>query len=248
MTNNILVLICCILFVQNSWSQIVSGKITYKVEADESMMSAILNDDKVATEVNDYLKVMFRNQVKTLPFLEYHLEFNQKESIFKKIESMTSDSGFDLNKTAKNIGVNGVYYTDLEEGESYHQENTWGQDITIKHSINELDWEITNETKTIQGYECYKATVEFIPDFGKGEVATAWFTKDLPFQFGPAFYSGLPGVILEVKQGYYTFYADNIKLTKREVKIKKPKMKNIIKYDNFKEEMEQMKRNFIQAQ
>jgi len=247
MKDKILLLLSLLFFVHSAWAQIASGKVTYKVEADESMMEEILKDDQFSDQLKSHLRIMFSNQIKTLPYLFYQIEFNSKESFFKKMESMATDSGFDLSRTAGNVGVEGTYYHSLDEDKSYHQVNTLGNDIVVINNISDLDWKITNETKTIQGYVCYKATAEFIPDFGKGEVATAWFTKDLPFQFGPAFYAGLPGLILEVKQGYYTFYADDINLSKREKKIKKPKKGRIIELNNFKEEQDRMKRSYIKA-
>lgn len=248
MNKNILFLLSFFFFVYGSWGQIASGKITYKVEADKNMMEEILKDDKITEDVGSYLRMTFNNQIRTLPYLFYQMEFNSKESLFKKIESMTTDSGFDLNRTARGVGVDGIYYHSLNEDKSYHETSRAGSDIFVMHTISDLDWKITNETKTIQGYVCYKATAEFIPDFGKGEVATAWFAKDIPFQFGPAFYAGLPGLILEVKQGYYTFYADDINLSKREKKIKKPKTRNATKLEDFKEELDRIKRNYIKAQ
>ncbi|WCM42524.1 GLPGLI family protein [Flavobacterium sp. CBA20B-1] len=53
-------------------------------------------------------------------------------------------------------------------------------------------WNITNETKKIQNYTCYKATTSF-----RGNTFEAWFTPDIPINAGPWKWYGLPGLILE---------------------------------------------------
>src|SRR5690625_7431404 len=129
--------------------------------------------------------MMFSNQIRTLPYLFYQIEFNSKESLFKKMESMATDSGFDLDHTAIQVGVAGTYYHALDEDKSYHQVNTLGNDIRLTHHISDSDWQITNETQTIHGYVCYKATAELMPASGTGNIATASSAKDLPCQLEP---------------------------------------------------------------
>lgn len=53
-------------------------------------------------------------------------------------------------------------------------------------------WKITNETKQIQNYTCYKATTTF-----RGNNFEAWFTPDIPINAGPWKWYGLPGLIVE---------------------------------------------------
>lgn len=53
-------------------------------------------------------------------------------------------------------------------------------------------WEITDESKTILGYDCTKAETHY-----KGRKWIAWFSPDIPVQEGPWKLCGLPGLILE---------------------------------------------------
>ncbi len=67
----------------------------------------------------------------------------------------------------------------------------------------EYHWEITNETKTIQGYTVRKAVGESI-EIPKDDPAYygkvyAWFTDEIPIPAGPERYVGLPGLILEIE-------------------------------------------------
>ncbi|HEX7692151.1 MAG TPA: GLPGLI family protein [Sediminibacterium sp.] len=62
----------------------------------------------------------------------------------------------------------------------------------IEEPVPEIKWEITGETKDIQGYACQKATCLF-----RGRNYEAWFCAALPYNNGPWKLGGLPGLILE---------------------------------------------------
>ena len=62
-----------------------------------------------------------------------------------------------------------------------------------EESFNAFNWQITDETDTINNYVCQKA----ICDFG-GRTWEAWFTSELPFSDGPYKFCNLPGLILNV--------------------------------------------------
>jgi GLPGLI family protein len=66
----------------------------------------------------------------------------------------------------------------------------------------EFNWQIGNEQKQIANYTCYKATTTF-----KGRNYQAWFTPEIPVPYGPYKFSGLPGLILEIRdtQGHHVF-------------------------------------------
>lgn len=67
------------------------------------------------------------------------------------------------------------------------------------------EWTLTEETKEILGYECFKATSDY-----RGRHWTAWFAPEIPVQDGPWKLCGLPGLILEAYdlRHDYTFKAN----------------------------------------
>ena len=63
--------------------------------------------------------------------------------------------------------------------------------FTYIEPIPAINWQFTDSTKVICGYQCKKATCSF-----RGYKWTAWYS-DIPKSVGPWKLSGLPGLILE---------------------------------------------------
>lgn len=93
--------------------------------------------------------------------------------------------------------------------------------------LDEIDWCITDSTKSILGYECILATADY-----HGRKWNAWFTPEIPVQDGPWKLCGLPGLILEAQEttGQHYFTAEGIEVSNSEINpIYDPK-----KYDKIK--------------
>lgn len=105
-------------------------------------------------------------------------EIHGKESVSINLRASKNPKVFkDLNsKTIFSIG--------LADREPY----------IVKDSIGVFSWEFMDEFKEILGYKCQKAKLSF-----RGRDYFAFYTNELPFQNGPWKFSGLPGLILEIK-------------------------------------------------
>ena len=68
-------------------------------------------------------------------------------------------------------------------------------------------WTLTQDTATINGYHCQKATCHF-----HGRDFEAWFTPEVPVKYGPWKFGGLPGLIVKVydTDHLYTFECTNV--------------------------------------
>ena len=94
-----------------------------------------------------------------------------------------------------------------------------------------------NETKQIGAYLCYKATSEQVVVNSKGTFKhpiVAWYCPNIPFNFGPKGYSGLPGLILELQIRNITWGVTKIELSKENKIIEKPKKGKLITEEEFK--------------
>ena len=100
-----------------------------------------------------------------------------------------------------------------------------------------LKWNLTQESKEINGFLCYKATRS------EGKVI-AWYSPKIPIGFGPKGEYGLPGLILELEIGNIIFKASKIIINPKEkIKVEKPKGGKFITMEEYKEIMNKVKKS-----
>lgn len=214
----LLLFICSITLISSAQTQ--SGKIVYKVDPPEHFLDTI-GKGKTG-EADPFFKKEWKKTLRAAPYLEFTLVFNQTQSSFKAEEQMINDNGVDLNLAGMVAGVEGVYYTDISEQVKIHQNYVRQKNWLIKSSLADVEWKIHSEKKKIKGYTCQKATANVALNSEVDGEITAWFSSDIPFQFGPIGLGGLPGMILGLERNHFYFYADEINLSSSKKTIHKP--------------------------
>lgn len=241
---HLILIILLSLFTQTAFAQSQSGKVVYKVIPPKTMM-----EFKDTTNIkNIYSKNAFvtaYNRVKThAPYMNLVMEFNAREAYAQIPPTMDKDNACDFYRATLRAKLNHIYYTNSEKDHQIHEFEIAGKNWLVLYKRDSSLWKITNETKEILGYTCYKATTP-VRINGKeiDEELEAWFAPELPFQFGPSSIHGLPGLILEVTRRNFTYYAAEIILEKTNKKIKKLKGNPIPELE-FHTEMRRMRDAF----
>ncbi len=98
--------------------------------------------------------------------------------------------------------------------------------------IVKQDWTILEDKKQILNYNCQKAITTF-----RGRDYEAWFTIDIPVQFGPWKLNGLPGAILFAidKTGDVAFTAIKISITQVDNIVEEPSNYEVVTKEKFAE-------------
>ena len=113
--------------------------------------------------------------------IKYNKEFNEFVQD-RELSEKNKPSIVNLKYYTSNI-----YQTSLTAG-------TPQKNYIIVDTLDNMDnWEILNDTLTILGFKCQKATISY-----KQDKFYAWFTTQLPYSAGPDYFRGLPGLILKV--------------------------------------------------
>ncbi len=116
------------------------------------------------------------------------------ERVNQQIKKQLDDPAFDGNLTIIGSGptTRESYYAKPAEQVFKALSSVAGERYVIDAEYPAIDWQLSDETRTIGGYTAQKATARF-----KGRDYTAWFTAEVPFQAGPWKLLGLPGLVLE---------------------------------------------------
>ncbi len=227
-----------------TFSQNTKGKITYKATLNtEGFQKAIKDSVMPEFRKNDRLK----SATNAVP-CNFNLFFNGKEALYKPEYDMATNRrlGLLLNYTGLVGRQDYIYYTNLENKDAFYQ-SFWTQEVLV--TMDKVNWTLTQDTKKIGQYTCYKATANIDSEqtFGMNFLSpiVAWYTPEIPVSFGIQTFNGLPGLTLELttsfSYGTIHYIATKIELNpKKEIKIKKPKGKRYITETQYVELQKRM--------
>jgi GLPGLI family protein len=206
----------------------LSGKIIYQYDLQEDPIGEDVKNQKV---INRFKRSLKENKDK----IKYELVFNESESNYKLVKNIILENNKILNYAILLTGGQEEIFVDLKEQKILKKIEIFGENFIVK-SNSKKEWALTQETKTIGNYLCYKAILkqpESLSNLKKIEIL-AWYCPKIPIPFGPKGYSNLPGLILELKIGPIIYLATKIKLNQKEkMKVRKPTKGKILSEEEF---------------
>ena len=182
----------------------------------------------------DYHIAAKRNgQIFMNTYLKTYLTGDGKKSLY--VEDFIDSQNKTDNQNAMNIKTenNPVFYKELLDNKVTYEDMVTFKFFNILDRIDNYDWQIFPETKTILNYTCQKASLFF-----RGSIIEVYFTKDIPFSDGPWKLSGLPGMILEYRinndAAIYNAIASKVEINTSSTEIINPyQEKQTITYKEF---------------
>ncbi|WP_299522427.1 GLPGLI family protein [uncultured Lutibacter sp.] len=160
------------------------------------------------------------------------LNFNEIESLFQVDKPMGNDVEKEINLTRIFAGKDNVFYYSIATKERLLQKDFMGELFLI--SKEPIEWKITQESKQIGDYTCFKAIKK--DSIATNKKTIAWFTPQIPISLGPREFNGLPGLILDVNYSELRFKATKIEINQKNMgKIKKPTKGKKITEAEYKE-------------
>lgn len=238
-----------LLFINVSQAQEFQGRAIYISKSLNNVVfdTKAMSDEK-AKELNEKINKMFEKI--------FVLNFNKAESIYQQEQKL------------KETGSRGSTFASELEGELYKNSQTKkylkaeefaNKNYIITDVLKNYNWDITQESKKIGGYTCYKAisitkvtkkelqeyevekakqsknkTSFFNLEKPKDKKITVWYNPEIPVSHGPNQYWGVPGLIMEVNEKNLIILCSKVILNPKDKKsIKAPKNGKVISQNAY---------------
>jgi len=170
----------------------------------------LLKVDYTTSPSSPKLLSIIKLQIKDPAILEKTFAMIDKYKYYHtlNVNLQTNESVFKLDSVnrvekVKVVG-NGEYGFRNKDNSYLCNENFMNSNYTIKGSVKDLEWEIKEDTLTVGGYKCTKATLKQMPD------VVVWFTPDIPVSSGPYMFHGLPGLVMKMQNNFEETVATRI--------------------------------------
>jgi GLPGLI family protein len=228
-----------------------SGKVIYQRTSQMQIRMAGDESDRVHTRTD-----------------KFEMNFADDRMIFQSVEDDLPDDnagpGGGIQIRTVGGGLDDATYCDFSAAKKIEQREFFDKKFLITDSIRRGNWKLTEETKTILGFTCRKATSQRV---GKRMMMTmdngnmqrkeiedttsivAWFTMDIPVPAGPEVAGQLPGLILslETNNGRSVYTAIEVSQKADIAAIKPPSKGKKVTPEEFNTErnklLEQMQKN-----
>ena len=207
----ILLVIAAGLCLQAVVAQVKEGKIIYE---------RTVNMHKRLPPENENMKSM----IPEFNTSKQQLLFTGDESIFSAVpeeEDIRDQAGHEGNRMVMrmNTGSSETYKNYATEKIAELRE-LGPKKYVIEDTLRKLGWKLSDDTMTVKGYTCRKASAKT----RQGDDVIAWYTEAIASPSGPEQFGGLPGMILkmDIGAGWMVFTATDIQPTADKQLVKAP--------------------------
>jgi GLPGLI family protein len=241
-------------------AQDISGVATYQTKTSIDLK---MESKEITPEMQEQIQSMLKKQFEKT----YTLTFNANESVYQEEQSLdaaVTSGGFSM---IMGSFTGGKRYKNIKNNQYKEETEFFGKPFLIEDELQNIEWELVNESKQIGQYVVFKAiatqkidSLEFTEyerkkeeekdesdtivspidelKLPKEKKIVAWYTPQIPIKTGPDEYWGLPGLILELQSGKTTMLCSKIILNPKEaVEIDVPTKGKSVSRDEYKKIM-----------
>ena len=133
----------------------------------------------------------------------FDLTFNGNKTLYQPGRENT-----DNNRMWQQPAEDNTIFTDLETHQSTSRKNVFEEGFLIQDTARTIKWKITDEMRTIAGFECRRANALIMDSV----YVVAFYTESILPGGGPESFTGLPGMILglAIPHEHITWFATKV--------------------------------------
>lgn len=178
---------------------ITAGKVEYEKTYNQYSM---LDDEQSDNEWIQQMRKAYPKFVKDV----YELQFSDNKSAFRLAKENPDNKYLWRDKPS----ATDVTVKDLDKNKISVQKEVFESVYLVLDSMRSYEWHITDETRTIAGFECKKAVTKICDSV----YVVAFYTDQIMVSSGPESFGGLPGLILglAVPRLHTTWFATKLVL------------------------------------
>lgn len=149
----------------------------------------------------------FKDKMPVYQTTYFNLYFDSAVTLYKSGREIPDDKWKNMWGTSSDENV---IKMDFASGMYAEFKQVFEKKYLVEDSMFRIDWKITDEYRTIAGFECRKAVGRFFDSL----YVVAFYTDQLTIPAGPEQYQGLPGTILglALPRYYTTWFATKVEL------------------------------------
>lgn len=171
------------LFINQVLSQqtnvVVAGKIEF--EKKLNLYSQFNDDDSWTAE--------FKKRIPQFKTTYFDLSFTENKTYYQP-----GRYNVDNNNLWEQPSEENIVYSDLAKKRAISQKKVFEKTFLIQDSTRTIHWKITDEKRTIAGFECRRANAIILDSI----YIVAFYTDEIETPGGPESFNGLPGMILGI--------------------------------------------------
>jgi GLPGLI family protein len=191
-----LILMCVGAALSSAAQFLQQGRVVYEKKMNvEKMMG------------NDSWAQNMKGKIPKYNITETELYFRNGESVYLPVQNDGASNN--MMSWITNRMSNEVYRNDTS-GLMRNRKTIYGTAYNIEDSVPHLNWKLSNDTRTIAGYECRKAEARLYDSI----LVVAFYSEKLVGNVGPETIGGLPGIILglAIPRMYTTWFAKEVQI------------------------------------
>lgn len=156
---NILAIIVFVFSSMISSAQDFQGMAVYESKTSSAEFKSRMDENR---DITPEMKKMIEERMKKMFEKTFILNFDKTASIYKeeeKLDAPTSQGG-GMRMMGSFMGGGGTHYKNLKSQTYTVDKEMMGKEFLVQDALPKIDWKLTQETKEIGGYLCFKATAK----------------------------------------------------------------------------------------